>query len=274
MVSENIQKTTSILEKIYLGKFPIMVQSDFCILGGLSKDVRFQMGECKNDIGGYFIIDGKEKVVIPQEKFADNMLYIKKDTNDLYLYSAEIRSVSENVSKPIRTLSVKILAPTPSYSNLNIVVNIPNVRKPVPLFIVFRALGILSDKDIITMCLYDLEKYSHMLDLFIPSIHESGGIMTQQTALDFIAVLTKEKTTAMVLYILSDYFLPHIGETNFIQKAYYLGHIVHKLLNVYMGIENETNRDNFKFKRIETPGSLISDLFLSLIHISEPTRPY
>ena len=269
MVSENIQKTTSILEKIYLGKFPIMVQSDFCILGGLSKDVRFQMGECKNDIGGYFIIDGKEKVVIPQEKFADNMLYIKKDTNDLYLYSAEIRSVSENVSKPIRTLSVKILAPTPSYSNLNIVVNIPNVRKPVPLFIVFRALGILSDKDIITMCLYDLDKYSHMLDLFIPSIHESGGIMTQQTALDFIAVLTKEKTTAMVLYILSDYFLPHIGETNFIQKAYYLGHIVHKLLNVYTGIENETNRDNFKFKRIETPGSLISDLFREYYNIQQ-----
>ena len=269
MVSENIQKTTSILEKIYLGKFPIMVQSDFCILGGLSKDIRFQMGECRNDIGGYFIIDGKEKVVIPQEKFADNMLYIRKDTNDLYLYSAEIRSVSENVSKPIRTLSVKIVAPTPSYSNLNIVVNIPNVRKPVPLFIVFRALGILSDKDIITMCLYDLDKYSDMLDTFIPSVHEAGGIMTQETALDFIAVLTKEKTTAMVLYILSDYFLPHIGETNFIQKAYYLGHIVRKLLNVYMGIENETNRDNFKFKRIETPGSLVSDLFREYYNLQQ-----
>ena len=269
MVSENVQKTTAVLEKIYLGKFPIMVQSDFCILGGLSKDVRFQMGECRNDIGGYFIIDGKEKVVIPQEKFADNMLYIKKDTNDLYLYSAEIRSVSENVSKPIRTLSVKILAPTPTYSNLNIVVNIPNVRKPVPLFIVFRALGILSDKEIITMCLYDLDKHSHMLDLFIPSIHDAGGIMTQQTALDFIAVLTKEKTTAMVLYILSDYFLPHVGETNFIQKAYYLGHIVRKLLNVYTGIENETNRDNFKFKRIETPGSLISDLFREYYNLQQ-----
>jgi DNA-directed RNA polymerase beta subunit len=104
MVSENIQKTTSILEKIYLGKFPIMVQSDFCILGGLSKDVRFQMGECKNDIGGYFIIDGKEKTVVAQEKFGDNMLYIRESGDEKYLYSAEIRSVSENVSKPIRTL--------------------------------------------------------------------------------------------------------------------------------------------------------------------------
>lgn len=73
----------------------------------------------------------------------------------------------------------------------------------------------------------------------------------------------------MVLYILSDYFLPHIGETNFIQKAYYLGHIVRKLLNVYMGIENETNRDNFKFKRIETPGSLVSDLFREYYNLQQ-----
>jgi DNA-directed RNA polymerase II subunit RPB2 len=124
-------------------------------------------------------------------------------------------------------------------------------EKPVPLFILFRALGIISDKDIITMCLYDLDKYSDMLDHFIPSIHESGGIMTQKNAIDFIAVLTKGKTSETVLEILADYFLPHVGEINFIQKAYYLGHIVSKLLKVYTGIENETNRDNFKFKRIE-----------------------
>jgi DNA-directed RNA polymerase II subunit RPB2 len=261
MISRNVQKTTVLIEKVYLGKFPIMVQSDFCILNGLSPDIRFQMGECRNDIGGYFIIDGKEKVVIPQEKFADNMLYIRKDSDEKYLYSAEIRSVSENVSKPIRTLSVKIMAPSLKYSNKNIVVNIPNVRSPVPVFIVFRALGIISDKDIIQMCVHDIDKYENILDHFVPSVHEAGGIMTQKAAIDFIAILTKGKSTETVLEILADYFLPHVGETNFIQKAYYLGHIVFKLLKVYLGIDNETNRDNFKFKRIETPGALISDLF-------------
>jgi DNA-directed RNA polymerase II subunit RPB2 len=261
MVSENIQKTTMTLEKIYLGKFPIMLQSNYCILHGLPKEIRHTMGECLNDIGGYFIIDGKEKTVVAQEKFGDNMLYIRESGDDKYLYSAEIRSVSENVSKPIRTLSVKIVAPTKSFTNENIVVNIPNVRKPIPLFIVFRALGIISDKQIITTCLLDLEKYDSMIDLFVPSVHDAGGIMTQRNALKFIATFTKGKTTAHALEILADYVFPHIGEMNFTQKAYYLGYITLRLLSVYKGLELPTDRDNFRYKRIELVGNLVYDLF-------------
>ena len=73
-------------EKLFLGRFPIMLQSDLCILQGLDRGVRFNMGECKNDYGGYFIIDGKEKVIISQEKFADNMLYIRENYNEIYKY--------------------------------------------------------------------------------------------------------------------------------------------------------------------------------------------
>jgi DNA-directed RNA polymerase II subunit RPB2 len=261
MVETNKQLRTMTLEKIYLGKFPIMVQSSFCVLHGLPKEVRHSMGECLNDVGGYFIIDGKEKTVIPQEKFADNMLYVHKVEDGVHLCSAEIRSVSENVSKPIRALSVKIVAPTPSYTFRNIVVNVPNVRKPVPLFILFRALGVLSDKQIITMCLLDIEKYDNMLDLFIPSVHDAGGIMTQRDALNYIAILTKGKTISHALEILSDYFLPHVGEVNFLNKAYYLGHMTFRLLAVHTGMEPSIDRDNFKYKRIELVGSLIRDLF-------------
>jgi DNA-directed RNA polymerase beta subunit len=256
-----VQKHSITLSKIFLGRFPIMVQSKFCILNGVPRNIRFNMGECKNDLGGYFIIDGKEKIVIPQEKFADNILSVEKSTTDTYLYTAVIRSVSENVSKPIRKLFVHIVAPTKKYSFKNIVVAIPNVRKPVPLFIVFRALGIISDKDIITHCLLDIEKYESFLDYFIPSVHDAGIIMTQPAALKYIATLTKGKTIAHSLEILSDYFLPHIGETNYKQKAYYLGYMVFRLLKVYIGLDNETNRDNFKYKRIETTGELIKDLF-------------
>jgi DNA-directed RNA polymerase II subunit RPB2 len=273
-------KRSEMIERVYLGKFPIMLQSDFCVLRGCPRDVRHTMGECRNDLGGYFIIDGKEKTVVAQEKFADNMLYIKQSTDEEFLYSAEIRSVSENVSKPVRTMSVKLVAPS-SYSNRNIVVNIPNVRKPVPLFIVFRALGILSDKDIISFCLLDLEKYDSLVDLFIPSVHDSANIMTQQTALKYIGSLTKGKTVNHALEILSDYFLPHLGEINYTKKSYFLGNMVFRLLSVYSGLEQPTDRDNFKNKRIELVGSLLYDLFreywsiqLRQIHLEFEKRLY
>jgi len=262
MIGNNTQRREITIPQVYLGKFPIMVQSDFCILNGMSREMRYNVGECKNDPGGYFIIDGKEKTVIPQEKFADNMLYFRKlKDDDKYSYSAEIRSVSENVSKPVRTFSVKIVSPTGKYTNNNIVVSIPNVRKPVPLFIVFRALGFISDKEIVEMCLLDLEKYDSMVDLFIPSVHDAGSIFTQQTALKYIATLTKGKTVPHALEILSDYLLPHIGELNYVQKAYYLGYMVFRLLSVSIGIEPETDRDNYKYKRLEVVGTLLYDLF-------------
>jgi DNA-directed RNA polymerase II subunit RPB2 len=250
------------LEKIFLGRFPIMLQSNLCILNSLAPDVRFNMGECRNDYGGYFIIDGKEKVIVCQEKFADNMLYIRKNKADnLYSYSAEIRSVSEDASKPIRTSAVRLLAQGSTYSNHQIVVSVPNVKKPVPLFILMRALGVASDKSIIEYCLLDLEKNSSYIDLFIPSIHDANYIFNQETALGYIATFTKRRTITGVLDILMNYFLPHIGEKNFLDKAYYVGYMVKRMLYVYMGEEPPTDRDNFKYKRIELSGSLIYDLF-------------
>jgi DNA-directed RNA polymerase II subunit RPB2 len=257
------KKTHSmILNKIYLGRFPIMLQSELCILNKMSNEVRFNAGECRNDYGGYFIIDGKEKAVIPQEKFADNMLYIRAyGEDDIYSYSAEIRSVSEDSSKPIRTSSVKIVAPSPSLSNRQIVVAVPNLKKPVPLFILMRALGVVSDKDIIKTCLLDLDKNESMIDLFIPSVHDANKVFTQQTALEFMKELTKRGTVSSVIEILSDYFLPHIGELNFLDKAYFVGYMVYRLLKVYTKEAKPTDRDNFRFKRIEMSGTLIYDLF-------------
>ena len=255
-------KQTITLDKIYLGRFPIMVQSNLCILKGLATEARFNLGECRNDYGGYFIIDGKEKCIVSQEKFADNMLYVRKNKDDnTYSYSCEVRSVSEDSSKPIRYTSVKMIAPDASYSNSQLVVDVPNVRKPVPLFILMRALGVVSDKSIIEYCLLDLETNSNAVDIFIPSVHDANKIFTQKTALEFIATFTKRQTISSVLEILMNYFLPHVGEDNFLNKAYYVGFMVNKLLRVQMGREKPTDRDNFKFKRVETSGTLIYDLF-------------
>ena len=280
------QRRVMVLSNIYLGRVPVMVQSKYCILGNMSKDIRHGLGECRNDPGGYFIVQGKEKTVVIQEKFGDNLLYLRKgevlkpgadseDANifngpskdekvsvpDKYLYSIEIRSVSENVSKPKRTLSVQLIAPTGRYSNMNIAVNIPNVRAPVPLFIVFRALGVVSDHDIIEMCLLDMNKYEFMVDSFAPSVHDAGIVYDQYMALNYIAELTKFHHTNYAMEVLSDYFLPHVGELCFREKAMYLGHMVFRLMCAQHGLESATDRDNLRYKRIELFGVLFRELF-------------
>jgi DNA-directed RNA polymerase II subunit RPB2 len=278
-----VKETTAVLNKLLLGRFPIMLQSNLCILQGMEPKARFYMGECKNDFGGYFIIDGKEKVIVSQEKFADNMLYIREydaESENMYSHVADVRQVSEDSSKPVSTLSVRMVAPDNKFSNKHIVVNILNVRSPIPLFILMRALGVISDRDIIETCLLDLEENSELVDLFIPSVHDASHIFTQEGALKYIANLTKSATVVQVHDILVNYFLPQVGETNYIQKAYYLGRMVYKMLLVVAKIEPPTDRDSFLFKRIELSGSLIYDLFreyytLQLQHIRlEMDREY
>lgn len=252
------------LKQLSLGRFPIMLQSNACILHGMTPEARFYAGECRNDYGGYFIVDGKEKCIVSQEKFADNMIYVRSNADDpdaVYSHSAEVRTVSEDPSKPERKMAVKMVAPDAKYSNRQIVVDIPNVRKPIPLFIIMRALGIISDRDIVERCLLNLEANASMVDLFIPSVHDACEIFTQAAALKFIATMTKEKTVAQVQNILMNYFMPQIGELNFGAKAYFLGYMVYKMLLVVSNAERPTDRDSFKFKRVEVPGSLMFNLF-------------
>ena len=271
-ISENNVQTYKIRPiRRFICNLPIMVQSKYCVLRGLPRESRFALGECKNDIGGYFIIDGKEKTVICQEKFGDNMLYVKKfevKPDEPYLYSADIRSVSENVSKPVRTISIKLLAPTNTYSNQNLVIFIPNMKKKaVPLFILFRALGIISDREIISMCLLkdptdENAVSSDIIDWFLPSIHDAAYIQTQQDALEYLSLLLiNNRTVHHVLHILADFVLPHVGEMNFREKAFFLGHMVNRLWAVSNGLELPTDRDNYKYKRVELVGSLMKDLF-------------
>jgi DNA-directed RNA polymerase II subunit RPB2 len=252
--------TNRVYEKIYLGRFPIMVQSNQCILDGLSREARFNFGECRNDFGGYFIINGKEKLIVSQEKMADNMVLVQKvttsDTNPFSL-TCDIHSVSEDTSKPIRYMSVKMFA-----EEGHIVAFVPMAAKPIPLFILMRALGVVSDKEIIEYCLLDIEKNSDMVDLFIPSIHDAGTVFTQSAAIEYISQLfMKRGTITETFNILMNYFLPHVGENNFIDKAYFLGNMVFKMLRVHLARDPPSDRDNFKYKRIETSGTLIRDLF-------------
>ena len=259
--TKKIIKTVT-LPQILLGKFPIMVHSNLCILSGLPKDVIYNMGEDKSDHGGYFIIDGKEKLIVSQEIFADNMLYTRvRSADDKYSHSVEIRTVSEDTSKPERKLRVYMVAPTPRYTNNQIVVEIPNVKKPIPLFILMRALGVISDYDIIETCLLNMAENRDLIEFFRPSVHDANKIFTQRAAIEYIGVFIKGKSVVQAQNILMNFFLPQIGELNFQSKAFFLGYMVNKLVRLKAKIDIPIDRDSLKFKRIKIPGKMLHSLF-------------
>ena len=247
------------LGEVFLGNLPSMLQSKMCVLGGMPRDARFAMGECRNDPGGYFIVDGNEKVVMPQETRASNMVYVRDVHDDVYTFTVEVRSESEHASKMARKTLVGIVTDVPSMKRGQIVVSIPNVRYPIPLFIVMRALGVVSDRAIIEMCGNDQPH-------FLASVHDAGKIFTQSTAIDYIRLFVKERTSESVLFILANYLLPHVGTPedagfSLLDKAYYLGFMVQSMIAVATGAELPTDRDSFKHKRIVLSGTLLADLF-------------
>jgi DNA-directed RNA polymerase II subunit RPB2 len=283
-INENTEPKIHTVKDVFFGNIPIMVQSDMCILNKMPSDVRFNMGECKIDPGGYFIIDGNEKTIISQERFANNILRVSKTNDENNMFIAEIRSESEDESKPVRETKVHLITYKDEEELFNehkddmkhipqlvfqqIVVTIPNINMPIPLFIVFRALGVISDKDIMKMCVPDDDP--RMMELLRPSIYDANKIFTQQLAIEYMAPFTKYLTEYHTWFILSDYFLPHINDLSevkrhftfdLIEKAHFLGFMVNRLLRVAIDLDKPTDRDSFQFKRVEPSGVLLSDLF-------------
>jgi DNA-directed RNA polymerase II subunit RPB2 len=264
--NESLEFTTPF---ILLGYFPIMLHSNVCVLHSMPNS-RFNMGECTSDQGGYFIVDGSEKAIVCQEGRANNIICVMKNFSDKYYYGAIIKSESEDETKLARSTTVYIVTKedkgdeginqlTPDKVSIHqIVVELPDVHIPIPLFIVMRALGIISDKQIIETC---LQGDDTLLPYFHDSICDAGSIYTQAMAIQFIGTFTKYHSIHYSLRILSELFLPHIGELNFLDKAFFLGYMVKKVLRVAVGIDRPTERDSYRFKRVDTTGVLLTHLF-------------
>ena len=250
-------KTIKTFNKVNIGKIPIMLHSKLCVLNGLPFDLRKNMGECPYDQGGYFIIDGQEKVIVSHERKAENKLYIVKSQEGLYSYSAQIKSVPNNTFKYARTTVVNI-----NKNTEEITVRLPSIKTPIPLFILFRALGIESDKEILTYILYNLEsdKSKLFMEFLRPSIEHIGPIYSEQLAIKYLSSLTQGNSISHLMDIIKTDVFPHMGD-NVTNKAYYLGYVVNKLISVYYNIEPLTDRDSFVYKRVDLSGFLLAALF-------------
>ena len=174
------------LHKAPIGRIPIMVRSKFCSLSGKNDPARVDVKECVFDEGGYFIIKGGEKVLVAQERMANNFVYVfkKREPSNVFSWQAEIRSNLDSSNRPASQFSVKISGKNDKMGQV-IRARIPYIKKDIPIMIVFRALGFVADRDILDHILFD-DKDTSMLELLRPSLEEAFEIHDQDSALDFI----------------------------------------------------------------------------------------
>ena len=272
LIYKNNEKGTVTIKnfpKINIGSIPIMVHSKRCILRGLDSVKLTELGECPYDQGGYFIIKGKEKVIISQEIKVNNVLYINESPEDKILLQATIKSVSKEGFQSSRTNVVSLQRVKPDIKQDYIVerflVRILGFDIHVPLFILCRALGIESDKQILSFIIYSTDEttlQNEMLDLLRNSIKDSQPVYTQRDALRLLALNTKGKDIINVIDVLNNNFFPHYSNDR--DKAMYLLYVVRQVLLTHLGIINHTDRDSYSNKRIDLAGPLLLELYREL----------
>eukprot|EP00890_Picochlorum_soloecismus_P003995 jgi/Picsp_1/4597/NSC_01967-R1_rna polymerase ii second largest subunit len=272
-------------EKIFLGDIPIMLRSDYCNLADRSDRELCDLGECPFDQGGYFVINGSEKVLIAQERMANNQVFVfRKSQPSKYSYAAECRSTRENSTHAVSTMSVKMLSRAGAKRGTGqcLRATLPYVRSDIPIFIVFRALGLVADKDILEHIVYDFED-TGMLDALRSSIEEAIPIQSQEVALDFIGKrgsavgATREKRINYARELLHKELLPHLGTgpASETRKAYFFGYVIHRLLLVALGRREEDDRDHYANKRLDLGGPLLAGLFRGLFRkLTKDARAY
>jgi len=262
--------------KQFIGKIPIMLRSNYCLLSGMNDRDLTELNECPLDPGGYFIINGSEKVLIAQEKMATNTVYVFQMKDGKYAYKTEIRSCLEHSSRPTSTLWINMMARggqnvKKSAIGQRIVAILPYIKQEIPIMIVFRALGFVADRDILEHIIYDFDD-PELMEMVKPSLDEAFVIQEQSVALNFIGSrgakpgVTKEKRIKYAREILQKETLPHVGVSDFCEtrKAYFLGYMVHRLLLAALGRRELDDRDHYGNKRLDLAGPLLAFLFRGL----------
>jgi len=258
-------------KNVNLGKIPIMLGSKFCLLSDLNGKMRVEMGECEYDKLGYFIINGGERVLVNHERKCENRIYVFAQSDSKYSHIAEITSVWKN---NIKTIRAKLTEKPGNSIGRTIKLQIGNRFKiELPIFIVFKALNVLTDKEIIEYIINDINDPANndMINMLRPSVEEAAPIQSQKIALEFISkYITRtiqsqsmqdpKYRLAYTYDILIKELFPHLGQDR-IKKVYYLGYMVKKLLLNASGRLDADDRDSFINKRVDTAGMLLINLF-------------
>ena len=272
---ESKMKEYEPIRKFPCGKIPIMLRSKFCVLSEVSNDTAVEMGEGKYDNGGYFIVKGSEKVIISQEKKCENRVYCFQQKNSIFSHSVEVSSVDLKNNPIPSPCYIKLTAKdSVNFGGKLLKIKIKRMKQHLPLVIVFRALGVISDKEIVEKIIQDFDHPNSIkiLEMLKPSLEESSTINKQSTALEYLSKYlsgvntTKggEKVKLKYTYdLLIRELLPHLGNSP-TRKVYYLGYMTKRLFECYFDIRDYDDRDSFINKRVETSGEMMAQLFRGL----------
>jgi DNA-directed RNA polymerase beta subunit len=271
---ENIQTLHKSIPGIHIGKMPIMLKSSICILNQYSHVSHTETGECAYDAGGYFIINGSEKTVLGQERAAENKVFcfnISKG-NTKWNWLAEVKSVPDNKCISPKQINMMIASKNNGFG-FPIYIQVPRVKHPLPLFVLFRALSVLSDKDICEKIMLDIEgghNNETILASLQASIIDANTVLTHEDAMRHLTsnvmytpmYMDKEtgakKKREFALDILNSDLFPHCKTVT--QKIYFLGYMAMRLIKCSLGILKQDDRDSYMNKRVDLTGALLNNL--------------
>lgn len=265
-------------KNVHIASIPVMVGSQLCNLFDIANDPdeMARLGEDIHDEGGYFIINGAEKVIVHQQRSAQNRTYVfqSRKTAPKYDLYTEIRSIAPHGAHGT-TVQVGIL------KNNLIGVIVPYIEmSDIPLGVMFRALGAKNENDMIRYMVPD-SKDVEFLRLLVPSLEQAYACSSQDDALYYIGKKGKKfmgvkkddeeveeesvrsGAISYARHLISTEFLPHLGsgEESFTKKRFYLGYMVQKLLDTKLGRKPIENRDHYSNKRVALTGALLGTQF-------------
>lgn len=262
------QVKTRVFPNVHLGKLPVMVRSKYCLLQDQKYVHPITLGECSEDPGGYFIIQGGERVIISQERMSENRPFVFRNNRNTAkeLEVVEVKSIGPTNEQVPKSNTVKLVYSPKNPSILLLRSSMPRVKVEVPTFLLFRALGVETDQEIVELILGPTPDPAYNA-IFDDSMTEAQVARNKEEAVVWLSHhishwSIKNQKPVVVQDILSEELFPHVGgeEANY-EKACLLAHMTRKLLLVATGRMTNDDRDAYHNKRVDLPGFLLANLF-------------